>query len=104
MIYDNIGIKPLGENDGVITGNITQNNIPVLEENYVSRMNANNGFSKERLFRKFASIPIVAWIKAAQEGYNLDDESDLKRFLSENPDYLTVAKINTNRPANIIVR
>ena len=104
MIQDNISVKMLGEDEMVITGGIVQNNIPVLEENYVLKMNANNGFSEKRMFRKIASIPDVANMKAYQDGYNLDDVKDLYRFLNDNPEYMTVEKILTNRDPHIIVR
>ena len=94
----------LGEDEMVITGGIVQNNIPVLEENYVRKMNANNGFTEKRMFRKIASIPDVANMKAYQDGYNLDDVKDLYRFLNDNPEYMTVEKILTNRDPHIIVR
>ncbi len=104
MIKDNIGVKMLNDDECVLTGHITQNNIPVLEQNYVEKMNSNNGFSEKRMFRKIASIPIVAHIKAFQDGYNLDDNKDLHRFLADNPDYMTVEKIKHDNTHNIIVR
>jgi hypothetical protein len=104
MIYDALGVKFHGEDDISIRGSVTQNNIPVLEENYVEKMNANNGFSKKRLFRKIASIPIVAVLKAHQDGYNLDDEKELHRFLNDNPDYMTVDKILHPMKANVIMK
>ncbi len=104
MITNNIGLKQLGADEFVLEGSLVQNNIPVLEENYVRKMNSNNGFTKERLFRKIASIPEVANLKAAQDGYNLDDVKDLYRFLNDNPEYMTVDKIKTQRSANIIMR
>jgi hypothetical protein len=104
MIYNSIGLKQLGADDCVLEGSLVQNNIPVLEENYVRKMNSNNGFSKDRLFRKIASIPEVANLKAAQDGYNLDDPKDLRRFLNDNPGYMTVDKILTPRSAQIIMR
>ena len=104
MIYDAMGIRTLGEEDCVMAGHLTQNNVPVLEENYVDKMNANNGFSEKRMFRKIASIPVVAALKASQEGYNLDDKKDLYRFLNENPDYMTVDHILSPRNAQIIVK
>jgi hypothetical protein len=104
MIQDNISVKMLGEDEMVITGGIVQNNIPVLEENYVRKMNANNGFSEKRMFRQIASIPDVANMKAYQDGYNLDDPKELYRFLQDNPEYMTVEKILTNRDPHIIVR
>ena len=104
MIQDNISVKMLGEDEMVVTGRIVQNNIPVLEENYVRKMNANNGFSEKRMFRQIASIPDVANMKAYQHGYNLDDPKELYRFLQDNPEYMTVEKILTNRDPHIIVR
>jgi hypothetical protein len=104
MIQDNISVKMLGEDEMVVTGGLVQNNIPVLEENYVRKMNANNGFSEKRMFRQIASIPDVANMKAYQDGYNLDDPKELYRFLNDNPEYMTVDKILTNRDPHIIVR
>jgi hypothetical protein len=104
MIQDNISVKMLNDEEMVVTGEIVQNNIPVLEENYVLKMNANNGFSEKRMFRKIASIPDVANMKAYQDGYNLDDPKELYRFLNDNPEYMTVEKILTNRDPHIIVR
>lgn len=104
MIQDKISVKVLNDEEMVVTGEIVQNNIPVLEENYVLKMNANNGFSEKRMFRKIASIPDVANMKAYQDGYNLDDVKDLHRFLADNPEYMTVDKILTNRDPHIIVR
>ena len=104
MIVDNIGLNFLNDEEYVITGSITQNNIPVLEENYVQKMNANNGFSGERMFRKIASIPVVAQFKAKQDGYDLDVPADLKRFLADNPDYMSVAAIDTGASGKIIIK
>jgi hypothetical protein len=104
MITNNLGFKTLGSEDGIICGTIHQNNIPVLEENYVAKMNANNGFSGKRLFRRIASIPDVAHLKAYQDGYNLDDVNDLRRFLRDNPDYMTVDAIDTGRSGKIVVK
>jgi len=87
-----------------ITGSIIQNNMPVLEQNYVEKMNANNGFSKQRLFRKIASIPVTEVLKASQEGRNLDDKTDLFEFLNENPDYMSVDYLLSPRNAQIIVK
>ncbi len=104
IIQDNIGLKMLGEDECVLDGQVTQNNIPVIKENYVHRMNANNGFTGKRMFRKIASIPIVAHLKATQAGYNLDDRKDLYRFLADNPDYMCVDRIDTGRDPRIIVK
>jgi hypothetical protein len=104
MIVNNIGFHQIGEDAAVLSGAITQNNIPVLEQNYIEKMNSNNGFSKQRLFRKIASIPDVANLKAYQDGYNLDDPKDLRRFLADNPDYMSVEHLRSGRSPNIIVK
>jgi len=104
QIVDTIAVKQLGEDEVVLTGSLRQDVIPVLEENYVTRMNTNNGFSKKRMFRKIASVPLVAVLKAGQEGYNLDDPKDLRRFLDDNPGYKTVANILTPRDSRLIVK
>ena len=101
---DTISLTQLGDDECVITGSITQNNIPVLDENYVAKMNANNGFSGKRLFRRIASIPEVAHLKAFQDGYNLDNPKDLRRFLADNPEYMTVKAIDTGASGKIIIR
>ena len=104
MIVNDIGVEQVGKEAFKLIGSIRQNNIPVLEDNYVRKMNANNGFSKERMFRKIASIPDVAHLNAFQDGYNLDDEKDLHRFLQDNPDYMSVERLRTGRSPNIIMK
>ena len=103
-IDDRIGVRTLGNEDAVISGSITQNTTPVLEENYVDKMNANNGFSEKRMFRKIARIPIADHLKAAQDGYNLDDDKDLYRYLQEHPQCMAVNHILSPRNAQIIVK
>lgn len=104
MITNNLYVKTLGDEDCVLAGELHQDNIPVLEQNYVEKMNLNNGWTEKRLFRKIASIPDVANLKAYQDGYNLDDPKDLRRFLADNPEYMTVEKLKTNTDPHIIMR
>jgi hypothetical protein len=104
MIYNAMGVCLHGEEDLSLRGSIVQDNIPVLEDNYVQKMNANNGMSEKRLFRKIASIPITAVLQATQQGYNLDDRKDLNRYLESNPDYLSVDRIDSHRSPNIIIK
>lgn len=104
MITNNMKVEMLNDDEAVISGSLTQNNIPVLEENYVLRMNANNGFSQKRLFRKIAQIPDVAHLKAFQDGYNLDDVKDLRRFLADNPNFMTVRAIDTGASGRIVIK
>jgi hypothetical protein len=104
MITNNVGVEIIGNQAFKLTGSITQNNIPVLEENYVRKMNANNGFSKERLFRKIGSIPITEHLNAIQEGWNMDDPKEVYRYFGRNEDYLSVQKIDTGASGRIIVK
>ncbi|MGB3988658.1 MAG: hypothetical protein WBK67_03155 [Minisyncoccales bacterium] len=104
MIYDNLGLQMFGEEDCRLTGTITQDNLPVLEQNYVEKCNANNGFTKKRMFRKIASIPVVAVLQAAKDGYNFDNRKDLNRYLEDHPGFRTVDAVLTGRSPNIIVK
>lgn len=104
MITNNIRLKQLGADEVILEGSITQNTIPVLEQNYVEKMNANNGFSKQRLFRKILSVPDVDNLKAYQDGYNMDDEKDIYKYFEDHPEHRTVTKLKTERSPNIIVR
>lgn len=104
MLKDNLWVYPVGQEALAVEGSLTQDNIPILDENYVRRMNANNGFSEKRLFRKIGSVPLLAVLEAKQKGYDMDDPKDIKRFLQDNPDYMTVEKIDSHRPANIIIK
>lgn len=70
-----------------------QDDMPIVEANYIERMNSNNGFSKKKLFRKVASIPVVAVTEAERQGYNMSDPADVRRFLQKNPQYRTVRQI-----------
>ena len=103
-ITNNLYVKTLGSEEAVVAGELHQDNIPVLEQNYVEKMNLNNGFSEKRLFRKIASIPDVANLKAYQDGYNLDDPKDLRRFLADNPEYMTVERLKSNTDSHILIK
>mgnify|MGYP001385339766 FL=1 len=102
-IIDTVGVEEIGGGFR-LTGSIKQNNIPVLEENYVRKMNANNGFSKERLFRKIGSIPITEHMNLIQRGYDMDDPKTVYKYFGQNPDYLSVQAINTGASGKIIVK
>ena len=80
------------------------NDIPVLQQNQIDRMNDNNGFSKGRLFRKIASIDatVVAW--ARRQGYDMSDRRDVLKFLEKYPQYKTVRDVNTGRSGKVIVK
>ena len=104
MIVNSLGVKTVGSEGYGLIGSITQNNIPIVEENYVRKMNANNGFSGQRMFRKIGSIPITEQLNAVQQGYNMDDPKDIYRYFGRNPDYLSVKSINTGASGHIIVK
>lgn len=107
MLVNNIGIEMKGTlEDGEVSlnGYLYQNNIPILEENYVKKMNSNNGFSERRMFRQIASIPVAAHIEAFNQGYNLDDPKEIYRFLNDNSDYMTVERLRSRNSHNILVK
>jgi hypothetical protein len=104
MIVDTLGVKTVGSDGFQITGSLTQNNIPILEENYVRKMNANNGFSGKRMFRFIGSNPIAAELEARQQGWNLDDEKEIYKYFGKNPDYLTVKAIDTGASGKIVIK
>lgn len=89
MIESKTNLK-LMDNDDLIWSVITKsNNIPILEENFIAKMDGKNGFSKSREFQHIGRIPLVAYLKAEQDGYNLDDEAEVMRFFRDNPEFLT---------------
>jgi len=97
-------LRMINDEEAVLDGFLFQDNIPVLEENYVQKMNSNNGFTKQRMFRKIASVPLVAHIEAERQGYNMSDPADVRKFLERNPDYMTVERIKSKGTRNYIVR
>jgi hypothetical protein len=107
MIVNHIGLRMEGTlEDGEVslTGGITQNNVPILDENYVAKMNANNGFSEKRMFRKIASVPIAVQLKAIQDGWDLDNQKEIYKFLNADKDLRTVEHILTPRDHHIIMK
>lgn len=104
MLVNNLGIKELGSEEVGLVGNIVQNNIPILEENYVRRMNANNGFTQKRMFRLIGSIPVTEELKARQMGIDLDDPHEVYKYFGKNPDYLSVNAIDTGKSGKIIIK
>jgi hypothetical protein len=104
MIKTETKINILNQDEMYADIKVVQNNIPILEQNYVEKMNAGNGFSKERMFRKIASIPVVAHFEASQNGFNLDNEDELRKYLSINPEFLTVSSLDTGASGKIIIK
>lgn len=73
-----------------------------IEENNDIRNNGRNGFSPERTFRKIGSIPMIFLNEAIKEGINPLDGSPeaekwVKKFLQDNPKFMTVDALLTNR-------
>lgn len=89
MIKKNTDIQIDNDLNFNITTLHTSNNIPLLQENYFKKMQANNGMSKDRTIKELAEIPLLAVLKATEQGYNLLNISDLMKFLAENPEFAT---------------
>ena len=79
---------------------------PVLEQNYIDQCNANNGFTKKRMFRHLARVPVAVIDIAKEHGYDMDRDGDLMKFLADHPQYLTVKQRLTpkNGDGRIIVK
>ena len=74
----------------------------VLEENAVHRSAGNNGFSRERTFRKIGSIPMIMLDDAFRQGINPMDGSPegqkwVMKLLADNPKLRTVDYLKTQR-------
>jgi hypothetical protein len=79
---------------------------PVLDQNYIDKCNSNNGFTKKRMFRHLARVPVAVINIAKEHGYNMERDGDLMRFLNDHPQYMTVQKRLTpkNNAGRIIVK
>lgn len=88
--------------NGVMHQKVTFNVEHVIENNLVHKNAGNNGFSKERTFRKIGSIPMHLLNEAFKKGINPLDGSPegqkwIKDYLRDNPKFMTVDAINSNR-------
>lgn len=84
---------------------VTQDYVPTITENAWLQLNGNNGWTKERTMRKVAQVPVLALEIAKDEGWDLDDQNDLRRFLESHPEFLTVKALKTQGGnANIIIK
>jgi hypothetical protein len=75
------------------------------------RNNPGNGFWDGRTGRHVGSIPNVAYLKAIQDGYQLECNDskimarEFKRYLNDHPEFRTVPHINTpGHTGRIIVK
>lgn len=85
---------------------VTQDYVPTINENAWLQLNGNNGWTKGRTMRRVARIPVLAMQIAKDEGWDLDDKHELRRWLDQNPQFLTVKSIRPNPGghANIIIK
>jgi len=80
----------------------------ILEENADHRSHGNNGFSKERTFRKIGSIPMLLLNEAFKEGINPLDGSPeaekwVRKLMAENPKFMTVDAIDSGKTKRGII-
>jgi hypothetical protein len=83
---------------------VTQDYVPTIEENRWQKMNGNNGWTKGRTMRRVASIPTLAMQIARDEGWDLDDRHELRRFIDSHPEFMTVKGFKTSNNPNIIIK
>lgn len=106
MLYDNFDFDFLSDDGDVIRweNTITQDNVPVISENYFKRLHGNGGWSDKRNMRHIAQVPAVAWIAAEKEGWNLRDRNEMYRYLQLHPDFCTANLKSAVKDAHIIIK
>ena len=82
---------------------VTQDYVPYISENAWHKMNG-DGWTKDRTMRKVASIPTLSVALAKDQGYDLDDQNELRRWLSDNPQFMTVKQWKGKSHPNIIIK
>ena len=84
---------------------VTQDYVPTITENAWLQLNGGNGWTKDRTMRKVAQIPTLALQIAKDEGWDLDDQNELRRWLAMHPEFMTVKALKTQGGnANIIIK
>ena len=80
--------------------------IPMTEAQY-AKASSLNGFSKKRLQRVIAEIPIAEYFemeRLARESGEQVTADRVKKWLSGHPEYMTVNAIDTGKDPRIIVK
>ena len=83
---------------------VTQDYVPTIQENAWHQMNGGNGWTKDRTMRKVAQVPALALQIAKDAGWDLDDQNELRRWLADNPQFMTVQAFKTSNNPNIIIK
>ena len=83
---------------------VTQDYVPTLTENHWQKVNGNDGWTKERTMRRVASIPTVALQVAKDQGWDLDDQNELRSFIAMHPEWMTVQAMKRQGSPNIIIK
>lgn len=66
-----------------------------------------NGFSKGRTHRVIGEIPVAEFMRLQAEASAAGEVltgKDIRKYLSSNPEYMTVRRFVSDAPSNIIVR
>lgn len=101
-----INIDKNGDFESVTT--ITQDNVPTLTHNQFLKINdASQGWSKSRegaAARKVARIPVIAMKQAEDEGWNLDDQKQLRAWIGLHPEFWCVEHLNNPQRRGWIIK
>lgn len=95
------------EDTGVMTRVTTYDAAIPMEQAHYERMTGRNGFTKGRGGRCIGEMPIAEYMemeRIARESGDYVTGKDLRKYLQNNREYMTVARINTGASGKIIIK
>ena len=97
----------INEKTRTLTRITTYDAVPIMEQAHFERLSGCNGFSDGRNQRVIGEIPLAEFYEmqriANERGEPLTG-TELKGFLAENPEFMTVNDIDTGHTGHIIVK
>ncbi|WP_421901303.1 hypothetical protein [Maridesulfovibrio sp.] len=104
MIKNEISID---EKTRTVTRVTTYDAVPIMEQAHFEKMSGCNGFSDERNQRVIGEVPLAEFFELQRQADAHGEPltgTQLKSFLAENPEYMTVTQIDTGHTGRIIVK
>lgn len=104
MIKNDIHID---EKKHTVTRVTSYDAVPVMEQAHFERLSGCNGFSDGRNQRVIGEVPLAEFFEMQRVANERDEPltgTELKAYLAENPEYMTVNKIDTGHTGKIILR
>lgn len=86
---------------------IYTNNVVRMTQAQFDRLQGSNGFTKGRAMRKIGAVPVEIYAEvhalAAAHGEEVTDEH-WERFLSMNPQFRSVSRLDTGASGHIVIK